>query len=61
MVITFYFFYPETRGYSLEEIAVIFDGESAAVPNTHATLQHVEEVEKRTSVSHIDYVHMGKE
>ncbi|KAJ5193386.1 general substrate transporter [Penicillium cf. viridicatum] len=25
-----YFVYPETKGYSLEEIAVIFDGESAA-------------------------------
>ncbi|KAJ5675079.1 Major facilitator superfamily domain general substrate transporter [Penicillium maclennaniae] len=26
---TVYFFYPETHGYSLEEMAVIFDGESA--------------------------------
>ncbi|KXH64077.1 sugar transporter [Colletotrichum salicis] len=29
--ITIYFFYPETRGHTLEEMAVIFDGESARV------------------------------
>lgn len=28
--IVVYFIYPETKGYSLEEIAVLFDGESAA-------------------------------
>lgn len=27
---TVYFVYPETRGYSLEEMAVIFDGDAAA-------------------------------
>jgi Sugar (and other) transporter len=31
MILTVYFFYPETRGYSLEQIAVIFDGEDAEV------------------------------
>jgi len=31
IIITIYFFYPETKGHSLEEMAVIFDGESAAV------------------------------
>ncbi|KAK5116572.1 hypothetical protein LTR85_009197 [Meristemomyces frigidus] len=30
--LTAYFFYPETRGYTLEQIAVIFDGENADVP-----------------------------
>lgn len=30
--LTVYFFYPETRGYSLEQIAVIFDGADSAVP-----------------------------
>jgi H+/Cl- antiporter ClcA len=29
--LTAYFFYPETKGYSLEQIAVIFDGEDAFV------------------------------
>ena len=29
---TIYFFYPETNGHSLEEMARIFDGENAAVP-----------------------------
>lgn len=31
IIITIYFFYPETKGHSLEEMAVIFDGENAAV------------------------------
>jgi|TARA_R110002003_G_scaffold357_6_gene19128 hypothetical protein len=30
MFITVYFFYPETRGYTLEHMAVLFDGEGAA-------------------------------
>lgn len=29
--VTAYFFYPETKGYSLEQIAVIFDGPDALV------------------------------
>ena len=29
--VTSYFFYPETKGYSLEHMALIFDGEAAAV------------------------------
>lgn len=29
--VTAYFFYPETKGYSLERIAVIFDGPDALV------------------------------
>lgn len=29
--ITAYFFYPETKGYSLEQIAVVFDGPDALV------------------------------
>lgn len=34
-----YFFYPETKGHTLEEMAVIFDGESARV--TDAALDKV--------------------
>ena len=32
--VTAYFFYPETKGYSLEQIAVIFDGPNALVGNS---------------------------
>jgi H+/Cl- antiporter ClcA len=32
MAFTIYFFYPETRGHTLEQMAVIFDGENAEVP-----------------------------
>ncbi|KAM0334540.1 hypothetical protein ACHAQA_001570 [Verticillium albo-atrum] len=31
VTLTIYFFYPETKGHTLEEMAVIFDGEAAAV------------------------------
>lgn len=31
ITVTIYFFYPETKGHSLEEMAVIFDKEMAAV------------------------------
>jgi hypothetical protein len=27
-----YFFYPETKGYSLEHMAILFDGDDAPVP-----------------------------
>lgn len=30
--LTTFFYYPETRGYSLEQMAVIFDGDDAEVP-----------------------------
>lgn len=36
---TVYFYFPETKGYTLEEIAVIFDGEGAALGGTHSTKQ----------------------
>jgi len=32
MSFTIYFFYPETRGHTLEQMAVVFDGEDADVP-----------------------------
>lgn len=47
MLVTVYFYYPETRRRTLEEIAVIFDGESAALPpmtkTGDAVLEHAEE------------------
>jgi MFS family permease len=39
---TCWFLYPETRGYSLEEMAVIFDGENAAVPKESQVAEAVE-------------------
>lgn len=36
MGLTVYFFYPETRGYTLEHMAVIFDGDDAA-PSSEET------------------------
>ncbi|KAH6653800.1 general substrate transporter [Truncatella angustata] len=33
MAVTVFFYYPETRGRSLEQIAVIFDGDAAEVPD----------------------------
>lgn len=36
--LTAFFFYPETRGYSLEQIAVIFDGENAEVISPEETV-----------------------
>lgn len=32
--LTAYFYYPETKGYTLEQVAVIFDGPDALVANT---------------------------
>lgn len=36
---TVYFFYPETRGHTLEQMAVIFDGEDAEVPGPAETVE----------------------
>jgi len=44
--ITAYLFYPETRGHSLEQMALIFDGEDAAVMEPEKTK------ERAVSVSH---------
>lgn len=39
MAFTIYFFYPETRGHTLEQMAVIFDGERAEVPSAAVTAE----------------------
>ncbi|KAL6405893.1 general substrate transporter [Ilyonectria robusta] len=36
--VTAYYFYPETRGYTLEEMAIVFDGDKSAL----AAVQHIE-------------------
>jgi len=54
---TIYFFYPDIRGYTLEEIARVFDGENAAVPLEGAVMdgvkKHQAEFEAGT-VSHVE-------
>ena len=58
--LTCYFFYPETRGRSLEEIAVVFDGDDAAVPRQGVVLSAVkDQIAKRghsivEQVEHVD-------
>ncbi|KAL0939192.1 sugar transporter [Colletotrichum truncatum] len=42
LLITSYFAYPETRGHTLEQIAVIFDGESAAAPPSAVVSEKME-------------------
>jgi MFS family permease len=50
--VTVWLAYPETRGRSLEEMAIIFDGENAAVPDRVAVLETVEE--KTGKLEHTD-------
>lgn len=47
--LTAYFYYPETRGYSLEQMAVIFDGEDAEVDSSENIAEEV--VRRRSSVA----------
>ncbi|KAH7399865.1 general substrate transporter [Cadophora sp. MPI-SDFR-AT-0126] len=56
--ITVFLAYPETRGYSLEEIAVVFDGTDAHVVRPDKILEAVEhnDMEKKTE-THIEQVH----
>ncbi|KAJ0379865.1 hypothetical protein COL26b_002018 [Colletotrichum chrysophilum] len=42
LLIVSYLYYPETRGHTLEQIAVIFDGDSAAAPPPAVTSEKME-------------------
>lgn len=42
ITVTIYFFYPETKGHSLETMARIFDGEDAAVPEEGKSRESVD-------------------
>jgi hypothetical protein len=46
MWVTVYFCYPETRCYTLEQVAVIFDGDSAAAPAPELVREKVEVLRK---------------
>lgn len=48
-LIVVYFTYPETRGHTLEQMAVVFDGEDS-VPAQAVAL------EKKMSIGHVDNV-----
>ncbi|KAL6702388.1 hypothetical protein ACN47E_002339 [Coniothyrium glycines] len=56
MLFTVYFTYPETRGYTLEQVAVIFDGDQAAAPTANSVLEKVE-VLRRESIENGDGKH----
>lgn len=53
--VTAYFFYPETKGYSLEQIAVIFDGPDALVggiPDHKLSVEDCEDAKSGSSTVH---------
>ncbi|KAF2036550.1 general substrate transporter [Setomelanomma holmii] len=52
MFITVYFFYPETRGHTLENMAVIFDGEGAA-PSPAETAERAFSVTEKGKVERV--------
>jgi hypothetical protein len=51
--LTAYFFYPETRGFSLEQMAVIFDGDDAEVTPASQTAERTASISDSIKVSHI--------
>jgi hypothetical protein len=51
--LTAYFFYPETRGFSLEQMAVIFDGEDAEVPSPSETAERTASTSDSVKVTHL--------
>lgn len=49
MLVTVWFYYPETRGRTLENMAWLFDGDDAAAPITMA-----EDAIKISNISHLE-------
>jgi hypothetical protein len=41
-LVTIYFGYPETRGHTLEEMAVVFDGDEAHIPSADEVMEKVD-------------------
>lgn len=57
IIAVIYFFYPETRGYTLEEIARVFDGENAAISSEGASIDAVKKHHAKLeteAVSHVE-------
>ncbi|KAJ5140779.1 hypothetical protein N7448_004187 [Penicillium atrosanguineum] len=55
VLVTVYYYYPETHGYSLEEMAVIFDGESARVTNGISAKMELQE-KRAGNIPHVETV-----
>lgn len=61
IVVNTYFFYPETKGYSLEEVAMLFDGEKvtdleAVISHKHQDESELLLADKKADVDHIEEV-----
>jgi hypothetical protein len=56
--ITIWFTYPETRGHTLEEMAVVFDGDDAAIPTSREVLESIEHTDtykdNKNVTSHVE-------
>lgn len=52
ITITVYFAYPETKGHSLEDMAVVFDGDNAAAPTAQNVLEKVVQEKGNVEVIH---------
>lgn len=65
VVVNNYLFYPETKGYSLEEIAVLFDGEQAAdleilLAKETSALDSLPSFKKQVEVDHLEDVKLNQ-
>jgi hypothetical protein len=56
--VTIWFTYPETRGHSLEEMSLVFDGDDADIPSSSELLDKVEHTEtyqrNKSAISHVE-------
>lgn len=50
--LTAYFFYPETKGYTLEQIAIVFDGDDAEVGDPSSMVAQTFASEKNGASAH---------
>lgn len=52
MLITVYFGYLETRGFALEQMAVVFDGDASAAPPADTVFEKVEVLRRESLTDH---------